>query len=151
MMQRFGLSLGSGAFLLILVGLATAQRPTPVAPAPADKPVPPAVDFKNDSQPPEVVPPGTLRDPTKPSSRMKDVLNTKAGAGMKITPLSLRGRVIARGQPAAALLEVEGRLYTVSKGSVITGAHNTILRVLDIDATGVRIESSPSKEIFVLR
>ena len=140
------------AFLLTVVGLVTAQQPAPVNPSPTDKPAPAGIAPKGDGPPAEVgVPGGTLRDPTKVSPRMREVLGTKAGAGMKVTPLSLRGRVIARGQPPAALLEVEGKLYTVGKGSVITGANNTILRILEIDASGVRIESSPSKEVFVLR
>jgi hypothetical protein len=97
--------------------------------------------------------PSSLRDPTIPNARMRDVLNTRTAAGAKLSPLSLRGRIIARNKPPTALLEVEGKLYAVTKGSVVTGPGGTVLRVLDIDSAGVRVESSgsPRKEVFSLR
>ena len=91
-----------------------------------------------------------MRDPTRPSDKMRDVLNTKA-AGTKISPLALRGRVLSKDKPPAALLEVDGKLYTVAEGSTITGASNTVLRVLKISNAEVQVESSPSKQVFILR
>ena len=94
----------------------------------------------------------TLPDPTRASTKMKEVLGTKgAGPAARAVPLALRGRVIARDKPAAALLEVEGKLYTVIKGSAVPGPSNTVLRIIELDSNEVRIEVSPSKEIMTLR
>jgi len=152
MTRCLGLTLWSGAVLLTLVGLATAQRPARVPAVGEASGAQPGDDGKPaDIAVPEALPPGALRDPTKASPKMRDVLNTKTSAGSKVSALGLRARIIAKNKPPAALLEVEGKLYAVGKGSVVAGGGNTILKVLDINSDGVRVESSPSKEIFWLR
>ncbi len=158
MMRVLRASLGIGALLLAIVGLASAEPPQPT--------VPPTAPAADEDDPPDVAPkevgapagksrPGnTLKDPTSPSAKMRDVLTTKAtpgGAAPRVSPLALRGRVIARDKPAAALLEVDGKLYTIGKGSVLAGPNNTTIRVLDISSTEVRIQFDPLKEIVVLR
>jgi hypothetical protein len=170
MIRLLPTSLCIGTVVLILAGLAAAQRPGsgvgtqpsgPVPPVPANVDVPgvPGQSAEDARTPGGVgvtpAGPGALKDPTHPSQKMRDALNAKANTKtnnkMKITPLSLRARIIARGKPPAALLEIEGKIYTVGKGSVVTGANNTMLRVLEINSTEVRIESSPGKEILSLR
>jgi hypothetical protein len=96
--------------------------------------------------------PGPLRDPTTPSERMKDVLGKKGGtAAAKVSPLALRGRIIAANRPPAALLEVDGRIYTVQKGTFVAGANNNILKVLDITANEVQVQNTVTKDVFTLR
>jgi hypothetical protein len=83
---------------------------------------------------------------------MKDVLGKKGGtAAAKVSPLALRGRIIAAGRPPAALLEVDGRIYTVQKGTFVAGANNNILKVLDITASEVQVQNTVTKDVFTLR
>lgn len=137
------------AVFLTLTSLVLAQTPPSVAPAKTLPEEPPKVVEQGTTAPPA----GGLKDPTKPSPKMKEVLGSKgtAGPAPKLAVLALRGRVLARDKPAVALLEVEGKLYTVTKGSVVAGPSNTILRVVEVNGTEVRIEVSPLKEIVVLR
>src|SRR5438132_1525014 len=62
----------------------------------------------------EVVEP-PLQDPTYPGPIFEKILNQKAvkAGPMKLPAIALKGRIIARGKPATALLEVEGKLYLV--------------------------------------
>jgi hypothetical protein len=152
-MRRQCVYFWSAATLLAVVGLATAQRrpatqPQGSEPAP---PVPPGVQAPADF--PEKVPGPPLRDPTSPSAKMREVLGTKksGGPGMKVAPMSLVGRVIARNKPPLALLSIDDRIYTVGKDSVVTGPNNTIVKILDITPDSVRVEMNPGKEVFLLR
>ncbi len=97
------------------------------------------------------------KDPTSPSPKLKELLHGEkagkgaVGPGPKMPIVALRGRVISKNQPAIALLEVEGRFYSISKGSSLPGGGNTILRILEITSGEVRIEVLPLKEIIVLK
>jgi hypothetical protein len=147
------------AILFLIVGLAVAQNtpPTVLPKVPGDADAPPDTGVKLQDPPPREVgtpaPPGSLKDPTTPSPRMRDALATKStGPGAPgISPLALRGRVLVKDKPPLALLEVDGKLYRVSKDSVVAGPNKTILRVLDVNSSEVRIQIDPLKEIVVLR
>jgi type IV pilus assembly protein PilC len=148
------------SFFLAFVAAAAAQRGVRVVPPPSGplsplvEAEPPTGDGADAGKAKEFGTPasstGSLKDPTRPSSKMRDVLNAKPRGAAKASPLALRGRIIIKGKPPAALLEVDGKLYTVAKGSVLTGT-NTLLKVLEIDSEGVRVESTTSKEVFLLR
>lgn len=114
------------------------------------------------AQPPKkpdglTAPSGELKDPTIPSPKVKDALNPNKGAAptapgaSRVPIIGLRGRVIVRGRPATVLLEIDNKLYTVSKDSLVSGGGNTILKILEVTSTEVRIEVKPINEVIVLR
>ena len=100
---------------------------------------------------------GVYTDPTQPSPKMRDALGvSKPGprgpvATAKTPGISLRGRVLRKGQPPAALIDVDGRIYTITVGSSIIGSGNTIMKVIELNSTEVRLEVLPLKETIVLR
>jgi hypothetical protein len=69
--------------------------------------------------------------------------------------MALKGLVARRDRPAAALIEVNGRLFRVQAGAVITapGTDTAVstLKVLAVGPAEVRIEVSPQAETVVLR
>ena len=100
------------------------------------------------------------KDPTNPSPKLKELLQPDksgkyaapvAGAGPRMPLLALRGRVVSSTGSAVALLEVEGKLYSIAKGSSLSGGGNTILRIVDITSGEVRIEVHPLNEVVILR
>ena len=100
------------------------------------------------------------KDPTNPSPKLKELLQPDksgkyaapvAGAGPRMPLLALRGRVVSSTGSAVALLEVEGKLYSIAKGSSLSGGGNTILRIVDITIGEVRIEVLPLNEVVILR
>jgi len=157
MIRNLKAGLLAASLALVLTCLATGQAPPASNPVPPKAPAGPAAPVAD--APPAIeggVPAGKLTDPTRPSPNMKDALsrqiNPKSAAPAPgVSPMALRGRVIAADKPAAALLEIDGRIYTVSKGSVLAGANKTTIRVLDVTASEVRLEVSPTKEIVILR
>lgn len=146
--------------LCLLSGLAVAQTPAPkpVPPAPArpttgaEKPVPnpPPVAGK-----PEPGAPDERRDPTQASSKLAEALmkkNLPGGGPLPKAPLiALKGRVISKDQPPAALVEIDGKLYSVGKDSVIVTGNSLILKVIEVGVIEVRIQVSPLNEMIVLR
>jgi hypothetical protein len=98
-------------------------------------------------------PKANRKDPTKASDELKNLLNLAKGgkAANKMPVITLRGRVVAKDQPAAALLDVDGKMITVVKGSVIGGATSMPCTVIELNSREVRIEVMPLKEIISLR
>ena len=98
-----------------------------------------------------------LKDPTVPSKKLSDALNPKKGVApaapgaSRVPGLSLRGRIIVKGKPPTVLLEVDSKLYTVSKDSLVPGGGGTILKVVEVTSTEVRLEVRPQNEVIVLR
>lgn len=110
-----------------------------------------------DAQTPE--PPGKAkpepRDPTKPSPELKEAMGSKAiapvpGAPEKQPVLVLKGRVLAKNKPAAALLDIDGKIYLVGKDTDFLAGGRT-LRVKDITIESVVIELPGSKQTITLR
>jgi hypothetical protein len=129
-------------------------------------PLPKTPDAQKDNQPPPVKAPdapqeekktpivvgGELQDPTIPSSKLKQVLNQGKGSGPGSLPaVVLKGRIISKDGPPAAILELNGKTFIVGKGNVLPGGGNIILRVEDINTVEVRIEVLPHNEIISLR
>ena len=73
------------------------------------------------------------------------------GSSILVVKFSQISRNTANGGPMAGAGGIANGGTAAIKGSVVAGANNTVLRVLDINSTEVRIESSPSKEILSLR
>jgi len=109
----------------------------------------------------ELAQPGTgkgYRNPLEPSPRMRDALGTvKPPTGQPAKPppapggITLRARVLRKGQPPTALIEVDGRLYAITTGSVIATTGNTMLKVLQMNSLEIQLELSSTKEKIVLR
>jgi hypothetical protein len=90
-----------------------------------------------------------LRDPTEQDARQGP--GVPAGVAPVVAPLpaiALKGLVIARGKPGVALLEMEGRLWRVRPGSIITAGRRE-LKVVAIKASEVRIESAGGEPIVL--
>jgi hypothetical protein len=148
MNPRFQRTLFACLILLSAVGLAWAQTP-------ADPPSADPQAKKKDKETGTEVPVGEAKDPTRPSPKLKDLLYpeksgrlTGAGPAPKMPVLGLRGRVVGKDQPAVGLLEVDGKVFLIAKGSSLPTAGGT-LRIIDITSREVRIEVL--KEIIILR
>jgi hypothetical protein len=95
------------------------------------------------------------RDPTKPSPELKEAMGNKPiapgpGAPEKQPVLVLKGRVLAKNKPAAALLDIDGKIYLVGKDTDFLAGGRT-LRVKDITIESVVIELPGSKTTITLR
>ena len=90
-------------------------------------------------------------------ARMREALGVAkpgappASAPPKAPGIALRARIIRKGQAPTALIEVDGRIYTVTTGSMMVGSGNTTLKVVELNSTEVRLEVQPLKEFIVLR
>jgi hypothetical protein len=116
-------------------------------PAPAKAPDAPQEDKKA-----PIVLGGELKDPTIPSAKLKTVLNQGKGGGPGSLPnVVLRGRIISKDGPPAAILQLDGKTFIVGKGSILPGPGNITMRVEDINTLEVRIEVLPLKEVLSLR
>jgi hypothetical protein len=151
MTRRFWKALFAFFVLLSTAGIALAQ-PAP-EPGKTDKDA-----KKTEKDGGTDTPKGEGKDPTVPSPKLKELLypeksgkGSGTGPGPKMPSLGLRGRVIVKDQPAIALLEVDGKIFVISKGSSLPGGGNTMLRVIEITSREVRIEVLPFKEIVILR
>jgi hypothetical protein len=74
-----------------------------------------------------------------------------APVAARLPAVVLKGRVIARDRSPAALVEVDGRLQFLTRGSVLAGPGSTTLRVMEMSASEIRILVSPPNETIVLR
>lgn len=97
--------------------------------------------------PPTAPPPTALPDPTQPKGKLKDVLNppkvpgaVAPGAPLKLPTVAIRARIVPKGRPAAAVLEVDGRQYTVTAGTQFAAADGLVFKVAEVTATEVRLE-----------
>jgi hypothetical protein len=99
-----------------------------------------------------------LRDPTQPGPQLRQILAPAAVAGSSnptaMPHMSLKARVIRRGQPGTALLEIDGMLHAVHEDeeiTVATGRTGLItLRVVKLTAATVRVELEPYHRTLVL-
>lgn len=114
---------------------------------------PPAKDV----QPEVKKTPSEVPDPTVPGPLFERILNPKATKGptgastFRMPPIAIKGRIVSKDRPASALLEFDGRLYLVNKDSILGGGNNVTLRIVELNASEVRIEVSPFNEIVILR
>jgi hypothetical protein len=109
-----------------------------------------------------------LRDPFTTSDRMySEVGNQSAqrassgqgfvpGYGAQAAPkMRLRGFVTKGGKKSAALLDVEGAgVFLVSEGDEIglQGlGQNSVLKIIKVDANGVRVQSGQVNQVIVVR
>lgn len=102
------------------------------------------------AQPP-AYPPKDLPDPTKPSPKLEKILRPPSvttpaapGAVEKKAELRLRGRVINKDR-ALVILELNGQPYVMTVGGEAQG-----VKVLEINAFGVKLEVGPGKDVLVL-
>ena len=72
--------------------------------------------------------------------------------GLKVTKIEVQPLTpkSAKDKPPAILLEVDGRVYRISKGAVMNGPNNTTLRVMEVTKSDVKIQVSPQNETTVL-
>lgn len=130
--------------VMACLGLAQTEPDEKLPPPPGkDLPAPPPAPGQNKD----------VRDPTTPGPKLKNALNTgkaktPGGPALKTPVIILRARVLAQGVPPAAVLEVDGKVFTVAKDSTLIG---TPYRVLDIGVAEIRIENSLSSEVIVIR
>ncbi len=150
MIRQTRMALSLGIVVLCLAGVVTAQSPVArVMPARQDD----KKGSEADDPRPKKTPRDELKDPTDPSPKIKDLLDTKGpnSPAAKASTITLRGRIIARDLPAAAILDVDGRRYTVGQGSVIPAAGGGTVKVIELNAVSIRLELSPGKEVIDLR
>ncbi len=149
MNPRFRIVLLASLVVLAAVGVGRTQPPA----GKKSLPVPGEVPKKQEKA-------EEPKDPTSPSPKLKELLQPDktgkyaapvAGAGPRMPLLALRGRVVSGVRPAVALLEVDGKLYSIGNGSSLSGGGNTILRILEITSGEVRIEVQPLNEVVILR
>jgi len=130
--------------LLGLLAIGGAQAQPPAKNPPPKKP---------DTAPKPVVEPAS--DPTRASPALeRELAVPKTGDKAPAMPaLRLKGRVIAKDKPAAALIELDPKTapYLVTKGTTLLLPNGIRLRVLDVTAAEVQIEVSPLNETIVLR
>lgn len=109
-----------------------------------------------------------LRDPFTTSDRMYSEVGSQSaqransgqgfipGYGTQGTPkLRLKGFVTRGGKKSAALLDVEGAgVYLVSEGDEIglNGlGQNGVLKIIKVDANGVRVQAGQVNQVIVVR
>ncbi len=111
------------------------------------QPPPPAP--KETTKPQE--PPVREKDPTIPSERLKEVLNSskdhQLNASLNLPTIVLKGRVVIKTRQPLALLEVEGKSVTVTKGETILAGQNLILKLLEVNGNEVRVEVQPLADL----
>lgn len=77
------------------------------------------------------------------------------GRGVAIPKLALRGYVEPKGKPPVALIELAGQgCYPVRKDDTIgltAQGRTLVLRVISVEATGVRIETGTLGQVIVVR
>ncbi len=107
---------------------------------------------------PPAPPAPSLRDPTLPSARLREAMEVgkapnlvSTGPTHKSPLISLKGRVLAKDRPPTAILEVDGKLYVVGKGSTLNGPGNSVLKIVELNKVEVRVEVSPQNETITLR
>ena len=157
MIRRMSLPWLAALAVSVFTGLVLAQAPElPPRPHPHPMPEKPKDDPPAPKIDPILVPGADLKDPTRPSPKLREAMNAGKAApaapgASRFPVVALRGRIIAKGRPPAALVEGEGKLYTVSQGSVLPGGGSTILRVTEVSSTEVRLEVAPLNETILLR
>jgi hypothetical protein len=104
-----------------------------------------------------------LRDPTEPGEEMRDLvaplrLGQPGGpAGWAVGRVTLKGRIIGPLVPPAAIIDLQGSVFVVTKDSELTvdtadsPLGGTTLRVIDVSVSEVRIEVLPFRKVVILR
>ena len=134
--------IAGAALVLLLLGVAVG-----LGQAPGDA-------GEKDKKPEKITQPPDAQDPTTPGPIFKDILGKKDAKGPyapKLPSILLKGRIVPKGKPPAALLEVDGKLYLVNQKSMLSGSANVTLKILELNASEIRIEIGPQKDIMVLR
>jgi len=98
----------------------------------------------------ESAPARPLRDPTD-----QGVDGARAALAQPLPALTLRGLVVAKGRPGAALIESGGLLFRVEEGASFTppapGGGAVSFEALAVSRTGVRLETSAPRRVVILR
>jgi hypothetical protein len=109
-----------------------------------------------------------VRDPFTTSDRMYSEVGNqsaqRAGSGMGFVPgygaqaapkMHLKGFVTRGNKKASALLDVEGAgVFLVSEGDEIglqALGQNSVLKIIKVDANGVRVQSGQVNQVIVVR
>jgi hypothetical protein len=156
MYHRITTALSAAALCLLLTGHVPGQQPE--GPPPDGGKPGAGKDGPPSQKPAEVgdkpLPPPEGHDPTQAGGSLRNVLGKAKGPGnttaAKLPLISIRGRVIAKDKPPAVLLEVDGKVYRVTKGSLMNGPGNTTLRVTELTRTEVKIQVNPQNDSTVL-
>lgn len=146
-------------FLLFTVAVGLAQSSAPTGTAPVKPPSAALMETKPAATAPEGTAPavGDVKDPTKASPALKQAMTPPrpaAGAPAAAPPLPvvvMRGRVIAKHRPPTAIIEVDGKMYIVGIGSLVGGQGGSVMKVLDLNSTEIKLEVSPLNEVLILR
>jgi len=166
-MNRFRISLITAVVVLAVACLVYAQSAAQPQQGSASLPVPPTFAVPDDgpkdsskgstsaSEPPKDSSKGSssgsvsgqLPDPTVPEGHLKELLDKKPGTLASRLPLvTLRGRVLAKDRTPTAMLELDGKLYVVIKGSTLATQGNTMLKIIEL-----KKDVSPLNEVIILR
>ena len=140
--------------LTCLVVAQSRETPTgaPVEPAEQEKgpqDQPPSKDKGKGPTPSE-----DLRDPTVLGAKLKEAMDKGKVGSLQLSKLPqvvLKGRVLAKDRPPLAMLEVDGKLFMVAKGSALMSAGTMIVRVIDVTGAEIRLEVGPLNEVITLR
>lgn len=129
-----------GVAAAVTVSLAGAQPPKMVPPLPPD---------------PASLPKSPVKDPTQAEPDLRNKFDPPRPIGDPARPngfpvVTLKGRIIAAAKTPTALLEIDGKLHTARKGSVIGLGGPWTLQVVEVNATEVRVEFGPNKTAVTL-
>ncbi len=123
---------------------------------------PPAAQPPGNEQPPLRFNPNEFRpgpsDPTIPSAEVRQMLEAGAAKptvqGPPIPNLRIKGRVLSKNQPPAAIIDVNGRTLLVRMDTEIIYSGSSAdqgtmtLKVIGLDTSGIRLQGG--KQIWVL-
>lgn len=89
------------------------------------------------------------RDPTEADARMRQAL-LQGRAAAPLPTLQLRGVVVAKGKPGAAVIQMGETMHRVAAGSMLSDG-GVAWRVAAVTAEEVRLEASATGQSVVLR
>lgn len=151
---RFWLSALLALSLVEVAAGQSAPLPAPAnTPAPSTPTVPRAPELR-------IVPTQQGRpipsDPTMPSPEIRSLLDGErttpnATAASPNPTIRLRARVIARGKPGLAVIDIDGSLITVREGdevSVTVGAGSVPIVITKLTATDLQVEIGARKQLL---
>src|SRR5262245_5746220 len=103
-------------------------------------------------EPPPIKPRVESPDPTIPSPRMRDMIGgskpaTATGVA-KLPTVLIRGRVLAKGRPPAALVEIDGKVYAITQGTTLVVGGTQTLKFIEVTADQIRYELNASRDAF---
>lgn len=150
----------AGVLLLSVVVLTANAQDAPPAPPAAPKARPGADATAPGTAPaaPSDPPRPPLRDPTEPDARLRQVRPSLAGGvdsrPFQLPAITLKGLVVSRGKPGAAVIAVGQQLFRVQEGTTLTvtaGGSVLTIRIATLTQDELTIEVSPLGETLSVR